>query len=351
MYAALTQAGEWIYAAQASTTHHTFLCPKCHQPVKLKQSHKGTWYFAHQTACQKIAHPKRDYAETEWHQAAKRLFYQEGRRIGIDVKCEHWFDKIQQAADIYLPQQQLVIECQHSPISAKQLKQRTNGYRQCGVKVIWLMDANNKQTLSTWHKTMLHSQQGNYFWRMLDVPNKKVHIFSELPLFYRKGCAHYQYDCVTVADWLKNQGALLEGKQKIERNAPVTKSYERQLQQIRRQTIYQRSIGALYEKGILLQQLPKWILTDEWQCLLLKMPCWEFFAWIYAVMNSMKQPFTANEIKRQLKEVPFIKTIDAPFIEGDKWHTLVQAALSVFHHYQLVVPIGFETWQMIPKSV
>ena len=100
------------------------VCPGCRGPVLAKCGSINVWHWAHKsgTDCDKWSEP-----ETAWHREWKNYFSKQDQEIIIgphraDVKTKSG----------------RVIELQHSPISATEIKEREDFY---GPGMVWVVDA------------------------------------------------------------------------------------------------------------------------------------------------------------------------------------------------------------------
>lgn len=135
MFYALNSQNQLIHASAADLSMK-YYCPVCRQPVKLRTGKLNSAHFAHQ-------HPtfSNQHYDTNVHQAGKQLLIKWGNELGYDVQSEVSFKEIQRRADVIfkLPQSQVVIEYQCSPISAAELTKRSQAYAQTGLHCIWLV--------------------------------------------------------------------------------------------------------------------------------------------------------------------------------------------------------------------
>ncbi|HJF16015.1 MAG TPA: hypothetical protein K8V19_00055, partial [Globicatella sulfidifaciens] len=112
MYAAIDQTGQLIYAQEAFALQSSFHCPVCHQPVILKRSRKGNYFFAHLMQCQSDNPQGRQLkGEGEVHQLGKRLL-----ALGsFNSQLEYWLPTINQQVDCwYHREPPIILEFQNS---------------------------------------------------------------------------------------------------------------------------------------------------------------------------------------------------------------------------------------------
>ena len=134
MEKAINSNGKIIYAEKVpKVTEEKFICPCCKSEVLLKQGDVNVWHFAHKdlSICDKRYHENKG----EWHRKMQSQYPEEYREVVIGNRI----------ADVYLPLTNVIIEYQHSPITSKEIRVRTNDYltsfdRIKMPKIIWVFD-------------------------------------------------------------------------------------------------------------------------------------------------------------------------------------------------------------------
>ncbi|MFL2029221.1 competence protein CoiA [Loigolactobacillus zhaoyuanensis] len=115
-----------------------FYCPVCHAQVMLKIGSTIQPHFAHYsgTECTIAAE-----GETAEHLAGKALLGRLCRRWRVTFAYEVYLPSIQQRPDLLISIgiRRIALEFQCSPISIDRLQERTQGYRQIGYQVIWIL--------------------------------------------------------------------------------------------------------------------------------------------------------------------------------------------------------------------
>lgn len=140
MLVAMNQASELVTLTsrkQAETLRHeAFSCPACHRPVLVKSGRQVTPHFAHRHRGCTASEP-----ETEVHLQGKWWLKAFGEQLGYSVELEVYLPMIKQRADLIWVkgQRRIAIEYQCSNIKVPRLIERTEGYRQLGLEVIWIM--------------------------------------------------------------------------------------------------------------------------------------------------------------------------------------------------------------------
>lgn len=144
MFTALTPSKDLLYLPDLNWNEiqqlprSGYYCPDCSAPVFLKKGSYKLPHFAHHSSCTSNSlSPK----ETQQHLAGKQFLYDVLSTYFQKVHLEYYFPSIKQRADVCLGEGvSLVIEYQCSPISSSEVTSRSEGYRQCGYEVRWLLD-------------------------------------------------------------------------------------------------------------------------------------------------------------------------------------------------------------------
>ena len=113
-----------------------YFCPVCGEKlsIRAKESIAVKTHFAHKRNSQCVDDWNHDMSE--WHLNWQRRFPTECREVVI----EH--NGIKHRADICIGN--TIIEFQHSPLSSEEFGKRNEFYTNCGYKVVWVFDADEK---------------------------------------------------------------------------------------------------------------------------------------------------------------------------------------------------------------
>ncbi|MCY9807591.1 competence protein CoiA family protein [Lentilactobacillus senioris] len=123
-----------VLASEVKNTQD-FICPGCLQLVLLRRGSVKIAHFAHlKSGCNMFAEN-----ESQLHLGGKKSLLQMAQNWDPAAQLETTFDEVKQRADIYLPTVKLALEYQCSPINQDRLQQRTQGYSQMGVQVVWIL--------------------------------------------------------------------------------------------------------------------------------------------------------------------------------------------------------------------
>jgi len=113
-----------------------YFCPVCNEKLSIKATNSLSVrpHFAHKKGTECLDDWKRDMSE--WHYNWQCQFPEEYREVVVEK------DEKKHRADVLI--NGYVIEFQHSPISRDEIMERNEFYTNCGYKVIWVFDANDK---------------------------------------------------------------------------------------------------------------------------------------------------------------------------------------------------------------
>ena len=113
-----------------------YFCPVCNEKLSIKATYSLSVrpHFAHKKGTECLDDWKLDMSE--WHYNWQCQFPEEYREVVVEK------DEKKHRADVLI--NGYVIEFQHSPISRDEIKERNKFYTNCGYKVIWVFDANDK---------------------------------------------------------------------------------------------------------------------------------------------------------------------------------------------------------------
>lgn len=138
MFKAIDSYGTTIDASDATKTEK-YYCPICGSKLTLKQGKKRIPHFAHESTCSYI--PDKDYM-SEWHIRMQNYFPKDSR--------EYYFkDPITteiHRADVFLKENNVVIEFQKSRISTDEFMSRTAFHNSEGRKIVWIFDESKESS-------------------------------------------------------------------------------------------------------------------------------------------------------------------------------------------------------------
>lgn len=121
------------------------ICPVCKAEVIPRCGEINIWHWAHKN---KEECDSWSEGETEWHKEWKERFPKECREVTIG----------NHRADIFLTDEKLVIELQHSPITPKEIIDREKFYK----NMIWIFDNNVFKEIEKQSSSFIVNNKGTY---------------------------------------------------------------------------------------------------------------------------------------------------------------------------------------------
>jgi len=133
------------------------LCPSCKQKLVWVNSDVKVKHFRHLTTCQYNTEP-----ESKEHIEMKKEIYELIKNNNNTQEIVYEKTVKNRIADIYLKDkagQQIVVECQCTKITAKEMSQRTKDYNDNNIYVLWILNTKNFNAidnLDTWSNKKLN---------------------------------------------------------------------------------------------------------------------------------------------------------------------------------------------------
>lgn len=340
MRAAILQNGQLIYASEVISrqlTNERFYCIKCNKPVILKQSKKGLYFFSHLSACGSDLE-KVIPIESDEHKQAKKLLMRELSQLAhVNVIEEKYFSAIQQTADTFVKvngERPFIYEYQRSVISTEEVSKRQTNYLQIVDQVHWLLDYQltvNLPLNSSWLQTMLnYSEVLGYYLCFIDLSAELIVVKANLPLIFPKNVYEYTELKYRIIDHACFKEAINVQTQ-VEKTGRMKQSvnYQRELRAIMANDTYREELFLLYEEGILISQQPAWIVTEQWQFLLIDSPSWLVLLWIIVILKEFKLEFTPEAFVQALKKQKRIQLNPFPLIKIDLYYHLAEVIIQL----------------------
>ncbi len=321
---AITQNQEIIYAHQLNQSnplHGNLYCPICHQRVIVKCSKRQKYFFSHLTSCQSSANPteRRAAQESEMHHAGKEILKQSFDLKDYSVKLEYYFAEINQRADVFVMERQTgwstVLEFQYSKIPPEEIKRRTELYQTLVDQVLWFscyetLKLDSKLNHSWHHTITMYDASWGYYIPYLNLIDQTIGFIHSIPLIYQRNNYQLSKTLVNLATGNgKTKGHL------VSQGRRSNKTYATVLIGIKRDPTYRRSLVQLYQHGMSLDDLPRWVLTDSWQCYFCLNPFWELVAWIHIYQA---EAISFDEMVSLLLNHPVISWGTSAFIERER---------------------------------
>ncbi|WP_248715740.1 competence protein CoiA [Convivina praedatoris] len=299
---AIDEYNRYISAHQVQTTMASYFCPACRQPLILKRGEHKVAHFAHRdlSVCQHTF----SEGESSTHLTGKLALYQLLKGQGT-IQLEPVLAAIDQRPDLLWQHPQsgmIAIEYQCSPISAKRLAERNQGYRSQGISVYWILGP-------------------KYYHKNLRPQTIQRFIQAGVLYFYLPSDNYLRCQ----SNWLKADFQRLKYcEKKVSRlenlsfTVPITDlkaNYQRQkLQQLMLQKrVDSALIDYLYQQHRRLDQVPDWILLGT--TFGLKVPNWHFrlVIWLLLAPFQDQTVLTITSLVKRL-EPYFILTPEQVFL-------------------------------------
>ena len=202
MFIARDEKGKLINALEKEPKKQDYYCPACGTSVRLKKGKNVRTHFAHESLKSCDFYHENEGPE---HLENKGALFNWAQNEAL-VEMEYPIQELKQIADILI-NNQLAIEVQCSPLSSKLLQERSNGYRNSGIQVLWLVGEKLwlKERLTKLQRDFLYfsNNMGFHLWELdhkKQVLRLKYLLHQDL-----KGKLHYQ-----VKEFSFGKGNLLE---------------------------------------------------------------------------------------------------------------------------------------------
>ena len=202
MFIARDKKGKHINALEKEPKKQDYYCPACGTSVRLRKGKNVRTHFAHTSIKQCDYYYENESLE---HLENKVVLFNWAQNEAL-AEMEYPIQELKQIADILI-NNQLAIEVQCSPLSSKLLQERSNGYRNSGIQVLWLVGEKLwlKERLTKLQRDFLYfsNNMGFHLWELdhkKQVLRLKYLLHQDL-----KGKLHYQ-----VKEFPFGKGNLLE---------------------------------------------------------------------------------------------------------------------------------------------
>ncbi|MDY4022276.1 competence protein CoiA family protein [Staphylococcus borealis] len=176
MLMAINQQGEQVYAHRAKQ-QDSYFCPHCRSQLLLKRGIKKMPHFAHKV--DSVSYCAKQ--ESEQHYFVKSFIAKKLSQQHYHVQIEPYCPTIQQFPDI-LVNLKFVIEIQFSRISIEEILERTKGFKQLNMEVIWLIKDcryhRGRLYLNSFQAHFIHPiNRCLYVW---NHENKRIVLYSQI---------------------------------------------------------------------------------------------------------------------------------------------------------------------------
>lgn len=296
-----------------------YYCPLCRKEVIFKKGTKIQSHFAHikNSECS-FEHYKKESKE---HLEVKKKLYQHFKNKYNNVQVEYIFktnDSLQ-IADVYLADKNIAFEYQRSVIPYNLLADRTKGYLDAGIKLIWLIDTNKFVKEIKRNNNIVYIRYAPFVNNFLNYHKGCIFFYgfdrkSDEVLFYQLW-AHSlkKHHAVCKISKCKLSDFDLPLNFIFSRENLTTKFYATDIEnyvytQLKfDKTVKNKLLSLFYNQRISLNNIPKIIGTNLNEQLLLKTP---LLMWQAEMYRLYKQEKTYSEIlKLMLNYICFLDTI------------------------------------------
>lgn len=119
--------------AAAAESKHTYFCPQCSEPVRLKKGVVRAAHFFHIARTPECRLSQKTYL----HALIQEMIYE--RLPSREKRLEHPFSSIARIADVVSFDQRAVFEVQISNIKVEEMKRRTRDYKKVALDTVWVL--------------------------------------------------------------------------------------------------------------------------------------------------------------------------------------------------------------------
>lgn len=361
MFVALHEDGRFAYASEVkihSEQSRDFYCPNCYERVFFKVSKKDKAFFSHLTECRQNKQRAKPI-ESKEHLLGKEILHIElAKNKKIDIQTELYFPEINQYADICFKTaeptaKKIIYEFQRSVIPAHDLYLRQINYERHVDEVHWLMDYQTTKSLDihqSWSQTMLnYNQQLGFHLKRLNLKAKEIVVDYNLPILYRKGAYQYKRVRIPCQKFIEWDWPIKETNELIQKSAESNKEthYHKQLNRIMNNVTYRDDVFELYQEGTLLSELPEWVFTQDWECLLTTKPTWNMFAWVLTILRQLPNTFSTDDFVQAIRASQRLALANFPLIKWGLLPILCQAIIVLLMRQKIIKPVSENSWQKI----
>lgn len=327
-------------------------CPGCVQPVRLKRGAVVVPHFAHVHATDCDAFSEGESTE---HLCGKQQLATWFATSGYTVRLEAGLPDLHQRPDILVQRgtgQPLALEFQCSPLSVARLAARTQGYRQHGYQVLWLLGRPYQRQLhlnSKALKFLQYQQRWGTFLLFLDVQSASVRLLHHIltldaePLTYQTSRLDTRSQSVLSLQQLtpKMSSPTLP-------SAHLQRYYQQLLvARLRHQRGFDVLQADCYQRGGTIAQLPSWTMPTTPQVPLLSVPYLVWHAHVFFALRQRPGCLTGPQIKALLWDQlrPLLARRACLQSRGQLAQQLIAAMIVTLGEQQVLIQRGTD-WQV-----
>lgn len=165
MFVARVSKGKIVNVLEEKCEKQEYFCPACGGKVLLRQGRKLRTHFAHESLKDCLFSFENESPE---HLNNKEVLYK-WLKNETTVQLEYPIQEIKQIADVFV-NSKLALEVQCSYLSKETLKERSEGYRNQGFQVLWLLGKKlwlkERLTSLQYHFLYFSQNMGFYVWEL-----------------------------------------------------------------------------------------------------------------------------------------------------------------------------------------
>lgn len=336
MYAAYNAKKQLVYAKTISQ-HDSgpYYCPLCDSQVFYRISTLGKGYFAHNHTCLKTGDPDVNRGESAHHQKGKLVLQKNLKAFYPQVELEYLLEVTRQFADVYVvhKNKHYVIEFQYSPISTKDLVQRSQAYANQVDSCIWLIDSDvlYRRNHLVWLAANLnwHPKLG-YFLLALDVDKERLVFEIDISML-ETNQSQQIFSVQPIKQLIElNPSEIIKESKKV--TVPIKSKnyhYDRRIRTIQTNLVYRHVLVDWYHRGFNIGMIPRSILCQPIRCLVFKQPIWLVVGWLMTLLKDQQKKVTMNHLAEGMERLIQERKIELnpmPFIADQ--HQLIRQVIS-----------------------
>ena len=172
-----------VGASHQLSKGENYSCPACQQRVYLKQGAVMRPHFAHfkAEACAAFSE-----GETAEHLEGKVQLREWLKRLNVCVEMEAYLPELKQRPDLLVVKgkRRIAIEFQCSGIAVEKVEERTRGYRQAGIEVVWVLGEQlaGQRKLTAFQKACLTNVKGELLLFHYSVKKQRLEYWGDFKL-------------------------------------------------------------------------------------------------------------------------------------------------------------------------
>lgn len=351
MFIALDDKKNLVRAADGAANEN-YYCPACEDKLIFKKGRTIHSHFAHakQSFCQTFSE-----GETAEHLDGKLLLYNWFKREKLNVELEAFLPELNQRPDLLVEinGSKIAIEYQCSPISRDKIRERTLGYSENSIRVIWILGDRLKVSskLQSVHFTyMTKGTQGNYQLFQLNQEDERIEVITDLTSC--SNSIHYTKKNLFLT---RSRAELCREIKSVHKAVPIRqKTKKNQLIYLNQMSHYRYDKGRrffelLYENQLFFEALPAVLFTSvrhEWMIVTFPYQ-WKLMLLLWLNTFQAQLVLTRNVIERKISQWLLdgeLSIQNIPAVESVELYRPVYEYLGVLSSEGLLKRVGDDKW-------